>query len=229
MDSIAERMTPTVQTMIVVSATISGLFIFVKPARPWLSHLALNEGFLRGELWQAVTGLFSYFDVVGFLFGLVGFWFFAASVESELGRKRFLTLFFASGVLSNVAVAFAARGLGRPVPAVGNGLAVLALIVAFGRIYRGAEVRVMRALSFSAMQVARFWVILLGVVALISRDWPYLAGLAVATVVGYVLGGTGGLREAYDSLRARRARQRYKVLDGGRPGRAKTRSQKYWN
>jgi hypothetical protein len=38
------------------------------------------------------------------------------------------------------------------------------------------------------------------------------------------------LREAYETFRARRLRQRYKVIDGGVPGRAKGgRSHKYWN
>jgi hypothetical protein len=45
------------------------------------------------------------------------------------------------------------------------------------------------------------------------------------------MGVPGGLRQAYETFRARRLRQRYKVIDGGLPGRAKKggRSQKYWN
>jgi membrane associated rhomboid family serine protease len=230
MDVITQRMTPTVQTMIVVSATISGLFIFVRGARPLIAHLAMGPGFLHGEPWQAVTGLFTCLDMVGFLFAIVGLWFVAAPIERDLGRRRFLTLFFAAGVLGNVAAGLVAEALHQPVPAIGNGLAVLALIVTFGRLYRRANQRILGALVFQAHHIAWFWVGFSVLMAVLNRDWGYLAGVIVASVTGYVLAVPGGLRQVLDGLRARRARQRYKVLEGGLPGRApKSRSQKYWN
>jgi membrane associated rhomboid family serine protease len=230
MDVISARMTPTVQTMIVVSATISGLFILVRPARPWIAHLAMGQGFLHGEPWQAVTGLFTCLDFVSFLFALVGLWFVAASIERDLGRRRFLTLFFGAGVLANVAAGLVAAAVRQPVPAIGNGLAVLGLIVTFGRLYRRAQVSVFGSLVFPAYKVAWFWVLLSVLIALLNRDLAYLAGVIVASAAGYFLAAPGGLRQALDGLRARRARQRYKVLEGGLPGRPpKTRSQKYWN
>ena len=68
---------------------------------------------------------------------------------------------------------------------------------------------------------------------LIRRDFPSVAGTVVVAVVGYVMASPGGLRQAYETFRARRLRQRYKVLDGGVPSRGpktKTnRSQKFWN
>ena len=51
------------------------------------------------------------------------------------------------------------------------------------------------------------------------------------TLVGYFMAAPGGLREAFDTFAPPCCpRQRYKVIDGGVPSRAKGgRSHKYWN
>jgi hypothetical protein len=74
-----------------------------------------------------------------------------------------------------------------------------------------------------------FWVAFALVASAIDRNVPFIAGIIVATLAGFFLAAPGGLREVYGTFRARRQRQRYKVLDGGMPGRPKARPQKYWN
>ena len=234
MDTVSSRMTPAIKALVIASTAVYMLYVFVGNVRPFmLAHLSVGETMLR-EPWQPVTAMFVNFDALGFVLNLVGLWFVGAFIERTQGTRRFLTLFFAAGILGNIAIGLVASVFGARGVYAGTSMAVLALFVAFGRIYGRAPTQVLGSLSLKAHHLAMIFVGWAIVADLLRRDLPSLAGTLVVTVVGYLLAAPGGLREAYDAFRARRHRQRYKVLDGGIPGRpkpsAKARgSQKYWN
>jgi membrane associated rhomboid family serine protease len=211
MDTVTSRMTPAITALVIANTAIYLMYVFVREVRvPMLEHLAVGESMLH-EPWQPVTAMFVHFDPLSFILNLVGLWFVGAFIERTQGTRRFLTLFFGAGILANVAIGLVASVFGAR------------------GIYGRAPTQVLGSLYLKANHLAIIFVAWAVVADLLRRDLASLAGTLVVTVVGYVLGAPGGLREAFDAFRARRARQRYKVLDGGAPGRPKSRSQKYWN
>jgi membrane associated rhomboid family serine protease len=217
-EPIAQRLTPAIKVMVIASALLYALFVFVTEARPaMMAHLALGPGLFRGELWQPLTSLFVHFDLLGFVFNLIGLWFVGAYIERTQGTGRFLTLFLAAGVLSNLAIAAVAHTGAYRSGDVRDGcsFAVLALFVAFGRIFGRAPAQLLPGLVLQARYLALMFVGWGVVVGLVRRDWPGLAATAVASAVGYLLGAGGSLRELIDGIRARRLRRRYRVIEGG--------------
>jgi membrane associated rhomboid family serine protease len=230
MDTVASRMTPAIKALVIANTAVYLMYVFVKEIRPvMLEHLAVGESMLH-EPWQPITAMFVHFDPLSFILNLVGLWFVGAFIERTQGTRRFLTLFFGAGILANVAIGLVASVYGARGVYAGTSGAVLALFVAFARIYGPAPTQVLGSLYLKAHHLAMIFVGWAIVADLLRRDLASLAGTLVVTAVGYVLAAPGGLREAYDTFRARRLRQRYKVIDGGVPGRAKgARSHKYWN
>lgn len=229
---LADRLTPAIKTLVIVDALLYALYVFVRDVRPnMIAHLAVGPALFAGEVWQPVTALFVHFDVLGFIFNVIGLWFVGAFIERTQGTRRFLILFFGAGILANLAIAVVnhLRVYQAGYPFDGCSLAVLALFTAFGRIYGRQPTQVLGGLFMQARYLALILVGWSVVASLLRGDWALLAGTLVAAAVGYLGGAPGGVRELYDLFRARRLRRRYHVLDGGAPPRARTNPKKYWN
>ena len=110
---------------------------------------------------------------------------------------------------------------------------MLALFVAFARMYSRAPAQVLGGLVMKARYLAMILVGFAVVVDLARGDWRRWRPRWWPAAVGFVLAG-GGFRDFIGLWRARRLRHRYQVLDGGKPkgggkgGRVKSRD-KYWN
>jgi membrane associated rhomboid family serine protease len=220
---IQQRFSPVVRALVLALLASLLVYAFVEPLRSFIvSHLALGPDALPGQPWQIVTALFVERSFFG-LISILALWFVGASVEQALGTRRFLLLFFASGLASNAAIA--GLGLVWPMPFVtsGCGDAVLGLFVALGTIYGRTSVRVFGALAVPARTLAGFFVVFAVVMALAARAWPMAVGTLVATVLAYLLaGGKGtGLGDLWSRWRQSAHRRRYQVLEGGRKGRRK--------
>jgi membrane associated rhomboid family serine protease len=231
-EPIAQRLTPAIKALVITDALLYFLFVFVRDARPLiLSHLALGPGFFQGQLWQPVTSLFVHSQALGFVFNLIGLWFVGAFIESTQGTRRFLGVFFTAGILANVAIGVVSHLCGVVDVYDGCSFAVLALFMAYGRIYGRQQTQVLGRLFLQARNLALIllgWAVVMDVIQGFTRgDWGALAGTLVASAIGYLGATRGGLREIYDVLRARRLRRRYRVIEGGASRRA--RSPKYWN
>jgi membrane associated rhomboid family serine protease len=225
---IADRLTPAVKAFVIADAVIYALYVFVAQIRPaMMAHLALGPGLFAGELWQPVTALFVHFDLLGFVFNLIGLWFVGAFIERTQGTRRFVTLFLASGVLANLTLAgvnhLSAFRAGNVFD--GCSFAVLAMFVAFGRIYGRAPAQVLGGLYLQARHLALIFVAWGILASLLRADWAQLAATLVTAGVGYLGAAPGGLSEAWNAIKARRLRRRYRVIDGGAPRPSK----KYWN
>jgi membrane associated rhomboid family serine protease len=225
---IAQRLTPAIKALVITDALLYFLFVFVREARPLiLSHLALGPGFFRGELWQPVTALFVHSNPLALVFNLIGLWFVGAFIESTQGTRRFLGLFFGAGILAYIAIGVVAHLCGVLDTYDGCSFAVLALFMAYGRIYGRQQTQVLGRLFLQARTLALIffgWAVVMDVT---RGDWGGLAGTLVASAIGYFGAARGGFRELYDLVRARRLRRRYRVIEGGASRRG--RSPKYWN
>jgi membrane associated rhomboid family serine protease len=229
---IVGRLTPAIKALVIINALVYLTYVFSVPAQPWMRmHLAVWSWFwATRQLWQPVTALFvhtSELAFVSFVFDMIGLWWLGTTVERTQGTRRFLVLYFAAGILANVAAASVAQALGLRTSYDGCSPAVMAVLVAFGRLYGRETTPVFGGLVLQARQVVLFFIGLSLILDLIQGfsqgDWGLLTGTLVAMLVGYIAAAPGGLREIRDYLRVRRLRRRYRVLEGGasRRGRAK--------
>jgi hypothetical protein len=96
-------------------------------------------------------------------------------------------------------------------------MAVLALFVAFGRIYNRTPARLLGTLVLEARTLT-FILIAFALISDVFRSLPALAGDLCAIVAGYVIsGGRGaGFAELWQSLRKRKSPRRLGLVEGGR-------------
>ena len=226
---LTDRLTPAIKALVIADAVLFAFYIFVREVRgPFMEHLALGPGFLGGQLWQPVTSLFVHFDVLGFIFNLIGLWFVGAFIERTTGTRKFLQLFLGAGIFANIAIATVAHFSTYRAGAVFDGAsyAVLALFVAFGRMYGRSPTQVLGGLFIQARYLALILVAWSVIADLMRADWPGLAGSLTATAAGYFISG-GRIREIVQFLRARTrsTTRRYRVIDGGQAPKRPT----YWN
>ncbi len=223
MRPIAERFSPAIRNLIVAQAVMFGLFIMAAGLRmPIQLHLALGPLVAAGEIWQPITSLFVHLDWWGFVFDLIGIWFVGATIEQALGRRRFLLLFFGTGLVANLAVALVMAALRWAGFYAGCGDAVLGLFVGLGVIYGRTQVRVLGPLVLQARVLAALLVGLSVVGAISQATWPGLVGTLVAVAAGYFLSG-GKWTFISATLGRFRPRRRsvLEVLEGGRGKRGK--------
>src|SRR5687767_2371765 len=139
MKPVTDRLSPTITTLVIASVVLFAFYAVVQPTRDFVeNHLALNRNAIAGvEPWQLVTSLFIHVEPLSLIFDLIGIWFVGATIERELGRTRFLLLFFVPALIGNLIMA---TGMFFDVPRSGGmvagcALSVLSLFVAFGKLY----------------------------------------------------------------------------------------------
>jgi membrane associated rhomboid family serine protease len=220
---LTERLSPTIRNLVIAEAVLFGLYVMVAPLRePILAHLALGPRLFAGEVWQLGTSLFVHVDPLGFLLGMVGLWFVGATIERTLGRRRFLLIFFGSGLVANLVLAGLMVAFATPLRNLGCGDSVLALFVALGVAYGRTPVRVWGSLALPARVLA--WILVAwSVLALVLQaQWPSLLSTLVAQGLAYVLaGGRLGAVGAFLAGLRGKPRGRFDVMDGGRSKRDK--------
>lgn len=212
---ITERLPPTIRSLVILYAILYGLYVMASPIRPLFSqHLALGPWFATGEFWQPITSLFVHLDPLSFFFDMLGLWFVGAAVERSLGRRRFLILFFGTGILTNLVVAFLMVLFEAFSLFAGCGDAVLGLFVAFGVLFGRTQVRVWGALAMEARTLAGVLVGLSVLSALLQGALLSLAGTLTAAFFAYLFSGG-----RIDDIRAffhRDRRSKMQILNGGK-------------
>jgi membrane associated rhomboid family serine protease len=233
---VQDRLSPTITALVVVNALLFALYAVVKPSQAFIdAHLVLGPAALLArpipEVWQVVTSLFFHIDLWSFFFNLLGLWFVGATIERQLGRTRFLMLFLIPAVLGNLVMAGLMLIPGHGERFAGSGLAVLALFVAFGRLYDRTPARILGGLVLEARTLTLILVAFALLADLLRGSMVALGGDVVALLTGYVLsGGRGaGLRELFTRFGRRGSKRRFSVVDGGRPGSKDERRSRYLN
>ncbi|HVR63136.1 MAG TPA: rhomboid family intramembrane serine protease [Polyangia bacterium] len=230
---IRERLTPAIKALVIAETLVFAFYRLVPQSHAFLAeHVALGPGLFQGQVWQLGTALFIHTDGLSLILNLIGLWFVGAFTERTAGTRRFLLLFFGAGALSNLAIAGVAR-LGSMQTAelfFGASYAILALFVAYGRTYAGAQTQILGGLYMQAQNLALLLVGWSLVASLFQRDWAGVAGTLTASAVGYFMAGgnLGELARVLRRLWPRRARRRYQVLEGGQ-SRGTGKRQKFWN
>jgi membrane associated rhomboid family serine protease len=220
MRPIVERLSPTIRNIVIAEAVVFSLYVMVASLRERItSHLALGPRLFAGEVWQLLTSLFVHTNALNFIFTMIGLWFVGATIERVFGRRRFLLLFFGTGLVANLVLAGLMFLSGMPLPNEGCGDSVLALFVAFGVAYGRTPARVFGPLVLQARVLA--WVFIgwavLSLLFQLPASWPYLVATLIAQGVAYLLAGgkLGVVSEFFAGLQGK-PRAKFDVLDGGR-------------
>lgn len=221
---VTDRLSPTITTLVVVSVLTWAFYALVKPARPLFeSHLALRPSVLIvPEPWQVLSSLFVHLDPLSLFFNMLGIWFVGATIERELGRKRFLILFFVPALLGNLLIAV---GMLFSLPGsmihAGSGLSVLALFVVFAKLYGRTQVRVFGSMVLEARTLVLILVGFSLVANLANYDLVGFVADLVAIGVAFGLTGRGGsgFDDLFRGLPGGKPRRRFEVVEGGqKPG-----------
>jgi membrane associated rhomboid family serine protease len=212
-----ERLSPTIRNLVVTNAVLFGLYVMAEPLRaPLADHLALGPRIMAGEVWQPLTALFMHTGFLYFFFNMLGLWFVGATIERLYGQRRFLLIFFGTGLLANL-VLTAAIAVHIPLAGEGCGNSVLALFVAMGVAYGRTPIRVWGQLVLQARVLAWIFIGMSVISLLVQGAWIYLLSTLTAVALAYVLaGGKLGPLLGVLSRLGRKPRSALGVLEGGR-------------
>ncbi|HEY3351679.1 MAG TPA: rhomboid family intramembrane serine protease [Polyangia bacterium] len=220
------RLTPVTTWLLVVELALFIVYAFAAGPAAWRDHLALvPTRAIRGlELWQIASAMLFHVSGLALLGNLIGLFIMGPLLERPWGGRRFLIFFVVTGVLANLAAALVGAAAGWRTPLGGCGPSIVAMMAAFGTMYRREQVLFFGFAPMKGLHVALFFVGLWVVLALLAADFvgvvAYVAaaGLGVAMANGTLPLGRilDRLAQAREKLRLRRLRRRYKVIQGGR-------------
>ena len=180
-------------------------------------YFALSTaGLLHGYVWQLLTYQFMH---AGWLHILVNCWviyIFGREIEETLGVKKFLTLYFASGIFGGLCQGVAgmlAAGI-YAAPVVGASAGALGLVAAFALLYPERPLMLLLFFIIPLSMRAKFLLLFAGLFTVAGLIFPY-GHIAHAAHMGGLLTGMFFVRYAMhwhprwpDRLRFRRQRLR---------------------
>ena len=89
-------MTPWVMRLLVANV---GIYLLQSTAMPWLLQMfAFSPAVILTRPWTVVTYMFLHGGMTHLLFNMLTLYFFGPQVEARLGSRRFITLYFVSGI-----------------------------------------------------------------------------------------------------------------------------------
>ncbi len=152
--------------------------------------LALNPAYILLMPWQILTSIFVHADFWHLFINMFVLFFFGSELERRLGSKKYLTIFFASGISGSLAYIFYSFLTNHFIPAMGASAAIFGVMGALAMIAPETKVIIFPipipiSIRFAIMIFALYDLIFLPFtygtgVAHIS----HLAGLAVGLYFG---------------------------------------------
>lgn len=170
--------------VVFVLQTFSGMGSLAGTLERWGS-LVPGMVWAKGQAWRLVTYMFLHGDVWHVLFNMLGIWMFGTPVANQLGDRKFLGLFFVSGIVAGLFSGFfyLAGGSGM-VPVIGASGALFGVMLAFARFFPNAPVIL---LIFPVPARIAVWIF--GAIALFSSMGGGGGGVAHLTHLFGLLGG----------------------------------------
>jgi membrane associated rhomboid family serine protease len=186
----------------------------------WLALSA--EGLARGQVWRLVTFQFLHGGLLHLLLNSWALYVFGRSVETTLGRGRFLRLYLGSGVIGGLVHALGSALLpqvfgGPQVPVVGASAGLYGVIAAFAVLFPHQPLTLLLFFVLPITLSARALLIASAALALIGLMLP-ADNVAHAAHLGGMLAGYVYLRwgetvrERFEAWRQRPVRRRSREL-----------------
>src|SRR5829696_7377186 len=102
-------------------------FLQQTASRELMSMLVFTPRYALLQPWTFITYMFLHGSITHILFNMLGLYFFGSRVEERLGSRRFLTLYFISGIAGALLSMFFARNAS----VIGASGAVFGIMLAF--------------------------------------------------------------------------------------------------
>ena len=211
--------------MIVLTAICLVINVAGAAVAPLFEHLILRPRTAIGwEPWQLVTNAFIEPDFIDLLLTFVMLIFFGNPIEQRMGSRGFWKLFLGGVIGGSLVAAAVGRFIAPDAPLAGAQPALTALLVGFGALWAGQQVRAYGVAQMSATTMTWIFVGINVLVCLKAMrvDWRLglvsLCAVAGAALAGWLLTRRGGidLGGSLDRMKMWRLKRRYKVLTGGR-------------
>ena len=170
-------MTPWVLRLIVANIIV----FFLQNVAGVTRQLEFVPAEFLSRPWTAITYMFVHGSIMHILFNMISLYFFGPRVEERLGARRFLTLYFLSGIAG--ALLSAVFAFDHPI--IGASGAVFGVMIAFAHFWPNVQIYIFGILPLTA----RVAVILMALLALYSGVQGSRSGVAdFAHLGGFVAG-----------------------------------------
>lgn len=184
-----------VKRLLIINAVVFLLEIVAYASRQWVivaEYVALSsDGFAHWRVWQLITYQFLHqpSSIFHILFNMLALWIFGRDVESDLGPRQFLRLYFWGGIIGGLL--WLAFNFGSTAFVLGASGAVLAVCIAYATLYPERPITMLILFIFPLTMKAKWWAwVTVGLVAYSSlmfssssvADLAHLGGI----VVGYL-------------------------------------------
>ncbi|MFI5207224.1 MAG: rhomboid family intramembrane serine protease [Gemmatimonadales bacterium] len=156
-------MTPWVTRLLIANIAV----YFLQTADPRVTmQLAFYPPSALQEPWTAVTYMFVHGGFTHLLFNMLGLWVFGPPLETRLGGRRFLTLYFISGLSG------AALSTVTPVPIIGASGAIFGVTLGFAKFWPRQQLLIFGIIPIEA----RWMVLLFTIISLVGGVVPSIGG-----------------------------------------------------
>jgi len=165
---------------------------------PQGDYFALSIGGLRhGFVWQLLTYQFMHGGLLHLLLNCWAIYVFGREVEETLGLKRFLTLYFTSGVIGGLFQALAGVLLGGAfaAPVVGASAGAFGLVAAFATLYPERPLMLLLFFIIPVSMRAKFLLLFSALLTVFGLVFP-MDNIAHAAHLGGMLAGLVFVRYA---------------------------------
>jgi membrane associated rhomboid family serine protease len=184
---------------------------------------------LQGAIWQPVTYMFLHGTLGHILFNMLALWMFGTELERMWGTPGFLRYYFATGIaaaVSTIIVSMLPFAMTAPLflsTTIGASGAIYGLLLAYGLMFPNRPIYI----YFIFPIPAKYFVMIMGAIALVSAAGDAGGGIAHITHLGGLVAGYAILRRPrlspandvrYRYLRWKmdRARKKFGVYSGGK-------------
>ena len=192
---------------LVLLALIFISFIFQILIKGYTQFLALIPSkVLEGEIYRIVTSIFLHGDEIHLFYNSFALFMFGGVLEKVIGGKRYLLVFFLSGIIGSIAYILTSILLNEiNIPAVGASGAIYGIIGTLA-ILRPTTIVLVYFVPIPLLFFAFFWIIVESLATLFQffgaktgiASQAHLAGILFGIFYGYKLKEKGRIRIRYE-------------------------------
>jgi membrane associated rhomboid family serine protease len=220
-------LSPAIKAIIIANVVMFVVSLLAPSTVEYLGLMPVEV--LRGQVWQVVTYMFLHGTIGHIFFNMLALWMFGTELERMWGTPFFLRYYFATGIAAAVSTIVFSMA---PTPmtarlysslTIGASGAIYGVLLAYGLTFPNRPIYV----YFVFPIPAKYFVMIMGGIALLSSIGDTGGGIAHITHLGGLVAGYALLRgrrfrpmeEAryrYLRWKMERARRKFGVYSGGR-------------
>ncbi len=175
------KWTVTFISMCVIMFVLSGFI-------PMADNFAFTPVKILSQPWTFVTSMFLHASLDHLFFNMFALYIFGRYLESRVSEKRFLSIFFLSGILGNLA--YYAMSPASYVPAVGASGAIYGIMGALAALYPGLVIYLFGIAPMPMIFAAGLWFVMeftgMFIPSNIAHE-AHLAGLLLGLAYGFYI------------------------------------------